>query len=285
MHFVKYHALGNDYLVFDTTRQSFALTPGQIQRVCHRNFGVGGDGILVPVLHSANLGVRIFNPDGSEAEKSGNGLRIFARWLFDEGRVGERPFAVQTRGGLVHCCVLQGGHSVQVEMGQVVFEGLDVALSFAETGAVDRSGFLEKPGLSTAGTLNAHIANIGNPHCVVFCNSVSREDAQKFGPLIENHPRFPNRTNVQFVQVLDRQNIRLEIWERGAGYTLASGSSSCAAVAVVVRLGLCDAAHPITAHMPGGQLQIEISLDFHACMTGPVVRVADIELDEETYNN
>jgi diaminopimelate epimerase len=279
MHFVKYHALGNDYLVFDTTRQSFALTPGQIQRVCHRNFGIGSDGVLAPVLHSANLGVRIFNPDGSEAEKSGNGLRIFARWLFDEGRVGERPFAVQTRGGLVRCCVLQGGRTVQVEMGQVVFEELDVTLSFDETGAV------EKPGLSIAGTLNAHIANMGNPHCVVFYNPVSREDAQTFGPLIENHPRFPNRTNVQFVQVLDRQNIRLEIWERGAGYTLASGSSSCAAVAVAVRLGSCDAAHPITAHMPGGQLQIEISPDFHARMTGPVVRVADIELDEETYNN
>ena len=262
MRFIKYHALGNDYLVFDPGAQEFTLTTAHIQRICHRNFGIGSDGILVPQLQSANFQLQIFNPDGSEAEKSGNGLRIFAHWLFDEGLVGADPFFVQTCGGQVCCHVLEGGQCVQVEMGQVVFEALSANLNIA-------------------GLFNAHIVNIGNPHCVIFCEEVSGEAAKAFGPLIETHPRFPNRTNVQFVQVLNRQNIRLEIWERGAGYTLASGSSSCAAAAVAVKLGLCDGQTPITAHMPGGALQIEIAPDFQACMTGPVTRIATVELAAE----
>ncbi len=287
MRFVKYHALGNDYLIFDSTSQEYLLTTERIQRICHRNFGIGGDGILVPHLRSPHPQVQIFNPDGSEAEKSGNGLRIFARWLFDEGRVGDEPFVVQTCGGPVRCCVLERGRMVQVEMGQVIFEALGATLDLARKTAMDKPGFSKKPGLSIAGTLPVYIinaANIGNPHCVVFCESVSSEEAKAIGPLIENHARFPNRTNVQFVQMLDRQNIRLEIWERGAGYTLASGSSSCAAAAVAVRLGLCAAKLPITAHMPGGNLQIEISEDFHARMTGSVTRVANIELADEALH-
>ena len=294
MHFVKYHALGNDYLVFDAARHEFALTAEQIQRVCHRNFGIGSDGILVRVPDAAHLHhVRIFNPDGSEAEKSGNGLRIFARWLFDESLVGEEPFHVQTLGGQVRCCILQHGRAVQVDMGRVVFEGLESleGLSSSEPSeslstlstlstAMNKPGFLKKPGLFIT-----HIANIGNPHCVIFRDRVSSDEAKAIGPLIENHPRFPKRTNVQFVQVLDAQHIRLEIWERGAGYTLASGSSSCAAAAVAVRLGLCHASSPITAIMPGGELQIELSANFDARLTGGVTRVAEVEVCDEMFQN
>jgi diaminopimelate epimerase len=284
MRFVKYHALGNDYLVFDSTAQDFALTPQHIQRICHRHYGLGSDGVLVTVTGHSPPELKIFNPDGSEAEKSGNGLRIFARWLFDEGLVGDEPFFVQTLGGQVRCCVLAGGRTVQVEMGQVVFEALDETIDLAHETAMDKLGFLKKPSLSIARTpsyQSVYIVNIGNPHCVVFCELTSSNLAQTLGPLIENHPRFPNRTNVQFVQVLDRSNIRLEIWERGAGYTLASGSSSCAAAAMAVKLGVCDSTNPITAHMPGGALTIEISPDFFARMTGPVTRVATMVLDPE----
>ena len=281
MRFVKYHALGNDYLVFAPATQDYSLTTERIQRICHRNFGIGSDGILVPHLRSSHPQMQIFNPDGSEAEKSGNGLRIFARWLFDEGLVGDDPFFVQTLGGQVRCCVLEGGRVVQVEMGQVIFEALGVPLDLAGLTSQQLPNFGSN---KTRKVLTTYIANIGNPHCVVFCESISSEEAQAVGPLIENHPRFSNRTNVQFVQVLNRQNIRLEIWERGTGYTLASGSSSCAAAAVAVRLGLCDAALPITTHMPGGSLQIEISADFHVRMTGPVTRIANIELADEALH-
>ena len=239
MRFIKYHGLGNDYLVFGSATEKFSLTTEQIQRLCHRNFGIGSDGILVPTLRSSHPQVQIFNPDGSEAEKSGNGLRIFARWLFDEGLVGADPFFVQTLGGQVRCCMLEGGRVVQIEMGQVVFETSEVLPSLADVPTV-------------------HIANIGNPHCVVFCESISSEEAKAVGPLIENHPRFPNRTNVQFVQVIDRQNIKLEIWERGAGYTLASGSSSCAAAAVAVKLGCVRPQHPSRPTCPAAHYRLRL---------------------------
>jgi diaminopimelate epimerase len=217
--------------------------------------------------------VRILNPDGSEAEKSGNGLRIFARYLFDRGLVGDEPFAVETAGGRVTCTVLDGGRSVSVDMGPVRFasDAIPVAGPPREV--------LREP-IEVGGTaLEFSGATIGNPHCVVLRDAVSADEARRLGPLLERDARFPNRTNVQFVEVRSRRRIRLEIWERGAGYTLASGSSACAAAAVVHRLGLCDARIEVT--MPGGALAIELSPDFRARMTGGVTRVADLRLDPD----
>lgn len=276
MHFVKYQAIGNDYLVRVHNTQAYESQPNAtltadlnraaIQRICDRHRGIGADGILLPEVTAGKFAVRIFNPDGSEAEKSGNGLRIFARWLFDIGLVGFAPFEVDTRGGRVRCQLLPSVPiQVQVDMGQVQFEQLHAPLQVDDT------------------TLVVHIASIGNPHCVLIEPPESTRDlrrlAHQLGPHIETHARFPNRTNVQFARVLDRGQLQLEIWERGAGYTLASGSSSCAAVAVAVRLGLCEP--DVTVHMPGGDLHIHISPGFHARMTGPVVRVADVEMNAE----
>ena len=268
---MKYHALGNDYLVYihntpaDEPVQSARLQADIVRRICDRHRGIGADGILIPARTEAGeFAVRIFNPDGSEAEKSGNGLRIFARWLFDEGRVGFAPFDVHTAGGIVRCTVLHAPLAqIQVDMGQVTFEQMSTLLHVGNT------------------TLEANIVSIGNPHCVILLDSISAAETQMLGPLMEIHPRFPNRTNVQFARVLDRRHLQLEIWERGAGYTLASGSSSCAAAAVAVRLGLCEPA--LTIHMPGGNLHITLSPDFHAQMVGPAVRVADVEICEEAF--
>jgi diaminopimelate epimerase len=275
MRFYKYHGLGNDYLVMDPRELGRELTPREVRAICHRNYGVGSDGILWGPLpaEGAQFRLRIFNPDASEAEKSGNGLRIFSRYLFDRGLVGTDPFTIQTAGGTVRSCVSPGGREVQVEMGRVSFDGAKIPVAGGAREVLNES-------MTVGGrTLTFSAATIGNPHCVVPLPEISEALARELGPLIEREPRFPNRTNVQFLKVLDRKNIQIEIWERGAGYTLASGSSSSAAAAVAHRLGLCD--REITVHMPGGQLAITIGDGFAIDMIGPVARVGEGVVDPE----
>ncbi|WAS04694.1 diaminopimelate epimerase [Gloeomargaritales cyanobacterium VI4D9] len=277
--FWKYHALGNDYLVLDPERLEFPLHPGAIQRLCHRHFGVGSDGILLGPLPApgGEFGLRIFNPDGSEAEKSGNGLRIFARYLWDEGKVGEQPFQIQTLGGRVQAQVQQSGRQVQVVMGRVSFQSRLIPV----TGA-DRE-VLQEPIAVQGREFTFSAATIGNPHCVILVPETTPDLAQTYGPDLETHPFFPQRTNVQFVQVLSPERLRLEIWERGAGYTLASGSSSSAAAAVVHRLGLCGS--DVTVEMPGGELAIQIAPDFAITMTGSVTGIAQGILAPDVFTD
>jgi diaminopimelate epimerase len=243
--------------------------------ICHRNFGAGSDGILWGPLPSAraDFGLRIFNPDGSEAEKSGNGLRIFARFLRDQGRVGP-AFTLDTPGGVVAVRILPDG-LITIAMGSVSFASRRIPVTGADREVVDES--IEVGGR----TFRFSAATIGNPHCVLPLDAVDEDLARRFGPDLERHPFFPHRTNVQFLQVLDRNNIRIEIWERGAGYTLASGSSSSAAAAVAHRLGLVD--RSVTVHMPGGTLGIEIGEGYAVQMTGPVTAVATGVLNEELF--
>lgn len=281
MKFSKYHALGNDYLVLSPTDfpTGFSLERLHVARICHRNFGVGSDGVLWGPLPSskAAFALKIFNPDGSEAEKSGNGLRIFSRYLWDMGRVRSQPFAIETAGGVVQSQVHDSGRTVTVEMGSVSFVSDRIPVAgpsrevLRETITVDDRAF----------TFCA--ATIGNPHCVIPLPTITPELAKTYGPRLESHPFFPNRTNVQFMEVYDRHNIRLEIWERGAGYTLASGSSSSAAAAVARRLGLVES--EVTVHMPGGTLQIRIAPDFSITMTGPVTKIADGTLSREAFES
>jgi diaminopimelate epimerase len=223
--------------------------------------------------------VRIYNPDGSEAEKSGNGLRIFARWLFETGRVGEDEFAIATAGGPVRARVREGGRMVTVQMGRVSFDSERIPVTGPPREVINEE--IEVGGQ----TLIYCAATVGNPHCVIPREAASPEEARALGPLIETDLRFPNRTNVQFMQVLDRANVRIvriEIWERGAGYTLASGSSASASAAVARRLGLVD--EQVSVHMPGGELQIEIDGEFAITMTGPVAAVAEGTVSDEVFD-
>jgi diaminopimelate epimerase len=278
LQFWKYHALGNDYLVMDPKDLPAPLTIDQVKVICHRNFGVGSDGILLGPLPSANapFGLRIYNPDGSQAEKSGNGLRIFSRYLWDRKLVGEKEFAIETAGGMVKSTVFDSGKMVRVEMGNVTFWSNEIPVNGPRREVINEK-------ISVGGeTFTFCAASVGNPHCVLPLAEISAEMARRFGPLLEVHSNFPNRTNVQFLKVLDRANIQIEIWERGAGYTLASGSSSSAAAAVAHKLGLCD--RSIAVHMPGGKLAIEIGNDFDILMTGPVTRVAEGKLDGEIFS-
>jgi len=264
----KYHGLGNDYVVVDAVRDpawATGLDAAAIRRLCDRHRGVGADGILLRHGDDAGLALRIFNPDGSEAEKSGNGLRIFARYLWDRGVVDHAPFVVGTPGGRVRCRVLAGGAAVRVEMGRVSFDSEAIPVRGP------RREVLREPVEVAGERLEMSAATIGNPHCVVLREAPTEADARRLGPLLETAPRFPQRTNVQLLEVRDRTSLRIEIWERGAGYTLASGSSSCAAAAVARRLGLCDAL--VAVHMPGGSLRISVGEDFAVEMEGPVEAV------------
>ncbi len=278
MQFSKYHALGNDYIILNPGDVGGQLTSSQIRLICDRNYGVGSDGILFGPFETpeGDISLQIFNPDGSEAEKSGNGLRIFSRYLWDRGMVHERPFTIMTAGGKVMAQVHKGGRNVTVDMGRVSFDSRQVPVKGPPREVINEAIIVD------GHELRFCAATIGNPHCIILQDEITAEEARKWGPLIEKDPRFPNRTNVQFMKILDRANIQIEIWERGAEYTLASGSSSSAAAAVAYRLGLCDS--QIAVHMPGGKIDITVSSDFFISMSGPVTKIADGTISDEMFH-
>ena len=232
---------------------------------------MGSDGILllVPPWTGADFGVRIFNPDGSEAEKSGNGLRIFAKYLHDHGRARAPTFTVDTRGGRVECQVhVRDGrvHEVTVEMGRCTFVAPEIPMNGPAREVV-------KVPLQVDGqTLLITAVSVGNPHCVVFTDALDESETRRLGPLIERHPAFPNRINVQFARVAGPGQVDILIWERGAGWTLASGSSSCAVACAAVKNALC--AHGlITVRMPGGTLRVDVRPDWSIRLQGAVEEV------------
>lgn len=276
--FHKYHALGNDYLVLDPADYPEPPTIEAIQKICHRHYGLGSDGILYGPSPAADgaFGLRIYNPDGSEAEKSGNGIRIFSRYLFDQKRVTDAPFKIHTLGGMVESTVGEGGKRIRVEMGGVSFQSKVIPVAGEPREVLNET--IEILGQK----FSFCAATVGNPHCVIPVEKATAELAKTYGPHIEVHPFFPHRTNVQFLEVIDRKNIRIEIWERGAGYTFASGSSSSASAAVARKLGLCDA--DVTVHMPGGKIEIQIAPDYAITMTGPTTPVGIYQMHPEVLN-
>jgi diaminopimelate epimerase len=269
--FVKSHGLGNDYFVLDKADTSFELAPEAIRLLCHRNYGIGSDGILLLVpSKGADFGLRIFNPDGSAAEKSGNGLRIFAKFLYEYGYTNKDSFSIDTPGGIVRAELeIKNGRVsfVTVEMGQATFRSKLIPIEGSDREVVGEEIRLNGEILKFTGV------SVGNPHCVVFVHELDEGYVRKLGPMIETHPLFPNRINVQFAKVVSRDRVNILIWERGAGYTLASGSSSCAVAAACVRNGFTDGY--ISVSMPGGELQIEIREDWSIKMRGPVEEVCE----------
>ena len=272
--FFRGHGLGNDYLVMDPKELSFKLTPAVIRMICDRNWGLGSDGILaLTPTRKADFGLRIFNPDGSEAEKSGNGLRIFARYLHATRKTTRRAFTVETKGGLVSITLHLDRHrdaaDVTVEMGRATFAPGALPCTLPVEELIEQR--IEAAGQS----LQFTGVSVGNPHCVLFKQagqSWSRADLLALGPALETHALFPKRTNVQLAVPTGPQEIFILIWERGAGETQASGSSSCAAASAAVRLGLVQS--PVTVKMPGGTLHIKVDQDYSLTMRGPVAEVA-----------
>lgn len=299
--FFKGHGLGNDYIVLDPAELTFKLTPGRIAMLCDRERGIGSDGVLTLEdsgsadsgsvedselaefgsslgSSSADFSVRVWNPDGSEAEISGNGLRIFARYLHATGRTREMSFTVETAGGTVRIetQVDSAGavYAATVHMGRATFkpEALPCTLEVDE--------LIEQP-ISAAGELLTFTGvSIGNPHSVIFRPSNrpwSRDDLLRLGPALTTHPVFPRGVNVQLARLTGPHSVFILIWERGAGETTASGSSSCAVAGAAVRLGLVTP--PVTVESPGGELLIDVDDAFDLKMTGPME-----EIDRGTLN-
>jgi diaminopimelate epimerase len=262
---IKYQALGNDYLVLDLPaplEQVVSVLPA----LCDRHFGLGSDGLLA--FDAAAWSVRIFNPDGSEAEKSGNGLRITAcHAVLEHG--APSAFSLQTVGGANAVRVLE-------QRGAEVVTEIDIGQpSFREAGRTRIE--------TEAGVVEAVLVSVGNPHCVVFGEPVTRSRCLELGPLLETHPMFPDRTNVQLVEVLGRERARIEIWERGAGYTLASGTSASAVAAALMREGLADSS--VTIVMPGGSLAVRQAEGGSLVQSGPARRVYRAALDLEDFSD
>ena len=249
----KYQALGNDYLVLDVA-EGIETAIRLVPRLCDRHLGLGSDGLLV--FDAAAMTVHVFNPDGSEAEKSGNGLRIAACHAVLEHRAPDR-FDLRTRDRANQVTVL----SVN---GAEVVCAVDIGVPRMEP---DEWVELRTP----AGTVRCRLVDVGNPHCVVLGEPVTAGRCRELGPHLERHPRFPNRTNVQLAEALDRVTARCEIWERGAGYTLASGTSASAVAAALMRLGLVDA--EVRVVMPGGALDIRRGPQGRLVQAGPARRV------------
>lgn len=269
--FHKYHALGNDYLILDPAQQPPALTqrltPAQVVAICDRHRGVGSDGVVYGPLPDESLpdhfACVIWNPDGSQAEVSGNGLRIFARYLVDAG------YVLLSREAM--CSLHSGGRTIRIDYGDTPDAPIRVTLGQA---TITPGPTSLPPELLAALGLPSSV-DVGNPHCVFFPTTAVNETlARRWGPLVENDPAFPQRTNVQFVRVVDAHTIAIEIWERGAGYTEASGSSSCAAALTAIARGHCVS--PVTVHMAGGALTIDVANhgeSWHVSLTGPVTPV------------
>jgi diaminopimelate epimerase len=277
MRFFKGHGLGNDYIAVDAAALTFALTPPAIRLICDRHRGIGSDGILVRVpSESADFGLRIYNPDGTEAEKSGNGLRIFAAYLLDCGEVHEGDrFRVETAGGTVTIELQErsreGVLQVEVEMGTAVFRSSAVALS-----GPDREVDNEQLELASGERLTINTVSMGNPHCVVWDDELDPERLRQIGPQVSGHPWFERGTNVQFARVGGPSTMDAWIWERGAGETLASGSSACAVAAVAVRRGMV-AGRQVEVRMPGGTIHITVGEAWDVVMRGPVEAVLRAE--------
>ena len=280
MQFFKGHGLGNDYLALEMAELSFQLSPPAVRLLCDRHLGVGSDGVLAKVeTRVADFGLRIFNPDGTEAEKSGNGLRIFAAYLLDRELVetGSR-FTVETPGGVVSLAILERTPErvwVEVDMGVASFRSSDVGLS-----GPDREVEGELLELAAGDRLEINTVSLGNPHCVIFEDEVDPETLRRRAPQVSTHPWFARGTNVQFARVVGAGAVEAWIWERGAGETLASGSSASAVAAVAVRRGLV-AEKELEVRMPGGTLEVEVREDWTIVLKGTAEAVFRGELSEE----
>lgn len=276
---MKTHGLGNEYIVLDANAIDFELSVDLIKTLCNVHYGIGSDGILLKVpSDKAEFGLRIFNPDGSEAEKSGNGLRIFSKYLYDYGFARKKDFSVETPGGLVHAYIIEETNGkaskIKVDMGKAIFNPRDIPVNS------DFDLFFDQPLQVGDRQYVVNCVSVGNPHCVVIVDELNEEEIKKYGPLIENHPIFPNRINVQFVKPVSADEVEILIWERGAGYTLASGSSSSAVAALVRKKGLTG--NSVKVRMPGGELLIDVSDNWDIQMTGEVREIANGKISDDT---
>jgi diaminopimelate epimerase len=266
MRFAKYHALGNAYLVL---AGASAPEPALVARLCDRRRGLGADGVLhlLPPGPTEPARLRVFNPDGSEAQTSGNGVRIAARWLWDQGLARGGEVRLRTMARTYRCAVAASGREVTVAMGRASFDSADLPMTGPSREVVAAP-------LALAGTV-VHLTavSLGNPHAVLHADVPAEAVIARWGPQVECHAWFPQRTNVQVVNVTDPRTLRVAVWERGAGPTPASGSSAAAAAAATRRLGRCEPR--VAVVMRGGTLDVFVDAAFEVLVRAPVEPIAE----------
>lgn len=274
----KYQGLGNDYLILDPNKNRVQLQGKKIALLCQRGFGLGADGVLYgPVELNGKLGVHIFNADGSESAISGNGVRIFAKYLIDQQYVKEQKFAIETLSGSIEVeCLNSRATEFRVKMGKASFLSREIPVTGELREVINETFTFHDQ------EYKATCLTVGNPHCIIFTHKVSREMVKDLGPYVENAEEFPERMNLQICHKIDTGNLDIEIWERGSGYTKASGTGSCAAAVAAYRLGLVE--NRVNVNQPGGMIQIDIMEDGTLYMTGSVGFVADVRVAESFFS-
>lgn len=277
--FTKMHGLGNDFVVIsalDGLPIPEERLPDFARFVCDRHFGVGADGVLwLLPSKKADFLMRLINSDGSEAEMCGNGIRCVAKWFYDRDYAKSETVQVETLAGIKTVWVQpERGQAVAVtvDMGEPIFDPSIIPTTLGSSGEA-----LEVPlHVEGAGAFIVNAVSMGNPHCVIFADAIDKLPLEVIGPKLEHHPAFPKRTNVEFVQVLSPTKLKVRVWERGAGLTLACGTGACASLATAVRTGRTE--RKATVHLPGGDLEVEWREDSHIYMTGLAVEVFRGEL-------
>lgn len=270
MKFAKWQGTGNDFVIVNGFEETIADYSAKAIEVCDRHYGIGADGLIMVLPSSiADFQMRIFNSDGSEPEMCGNGIRCFARYVYESGLMNKTDLTVETLAGIIRPKLLLENDrvgSVCVDMGEPRLQRGEIPVTGDPAGRV-----IDVPLVVGATDYRITCVSMGNPHCVIFTDAVEELDLPTLGRPIEGHPWFPRKTNVEFVQVLDRQNLRMRVWERGAGVTLACGTGTCATVVAAVLNGKTD--RKVRVRLDGGELLVEWRDDNHVYMTGPAVEV------------
>jgi diaminopimelate epimerase len=267
LRFTKMHGLGNDFILIDCREKAVSdqlSAAGSLsKRLCHRRFGIGADQVLLLYPSEvADFKMVIYNADGSEVEMCGNGIRCFAKYIWDRGLSGKETLSIETAAGIIR--PERAGRLVRVDMGEPVLEGRQIPVNL--DGRVK-----DFPLIIRDKEFKMTVVSMGNPHAVIFVDDVDRFDVKGYGPLIEQHELFPKRTNVEFIQVLGPERIKMRVWERGAGETMACGTGASAAGVASALMGFTG--RLVRVLLAGGELVIEWTEDNHVYMTGPAAEV------------
>ena len=264
------HGLGNDFILIDCINKSLgdsSFLSYLAKKLCDRNFGIGADGLILILPSSkAEIQMRIFNYDGSEAQMCGNGIRCFAKYAYENKLVSKNKFTVETLAGIITPKLIfqdKEISGIKVDMGTPKLKRREIPMEGEDTSTV----MDEVLKINTEQTFKITCVSMGNPHCIIFVDDVQSIPIDEIGPKIENHPLFPEKTNVEFIQVLNRKEINFRVWERGVGETLACGTGACAALVAAVLNKKTD--RKATIHLPGGDLNIQWADDGYVYMTGP----------------
>lgn len=278
--FVKMHGLGNDFILIDCLSKPLgdsSFLSYLAKKLCNRNFGIGADGLMLILPSSkADLRMRIFNYDGSEAQMCGNGIRCFAKYAYENKLISKNKFTVETLAGIIIPELTITNNKilgVKVNMGTPKLRRREVPMNGKDTSRVVNETLKINP----EQTFKITCVSMGNPHCITFVNDIQSIPVDEIGLKIENHPLFPEKTNVEFIQVLNKQEINFRVWERGVGETLACGTGACAALVAAVLNKKTD--REATIHLPGGDLDIQWANDGHVYMTGPAELVFRGEME------